>query len=1349
MLKLPWLRPLPGVLLRGLAWGLLSLGLLVGLTWAVLHFWIVPRIAQLRPELEHMASQAVGLPVRMGALTVQSNGWAPVLEIENLRIQNAAGQATLTLPKVRITVSAQSVLTLGVEQLALDGAELDLRRTEDGRFFIAGLPLSSNTTTPSAAADWLLAQKEIVLRQGTLHWTDALSLEPQRSVTVSAVELTLRNSARQHNLQLNATPPEGWGEPWSATGHFRRGLLSTHAARWKDWSGALQVQLPQVDLALLGRSVATGIGVHTGQGALRLVVDVLDGLPVRAAADVRLNDLSLTLGPQLKPVQFVSLQGHLAGQHNDQGFEVSSQALSFDTPDGLHWPGGDVSLHYTYPVGAAPAKGRVKASGLNLQALQSLLARMPLDATALAQFQALSVAGTVDHFNAQWQGVWPKLSRYEASGQAHALTWAGPAARSALGEDWARLPGINNAAADFSLNQSGGKLSLAIDKGSVTLNGVLQDPLVPLDALKADLSWTVKDAQVAVPQWHVKASNADAAIDVNGSWRMAKDGTGLGVLDLQGQILRAQAAQVSRYLPEVLSDSVRHYVRDAFTQGDVTQMAVRIKGDLKDLPFSNPKTGELRFAGKVRNLQMAYVPTRLQALGEAPWPQLSGLNGDLVFDRLSMKLSNASGKLGNVPVSNGQAAIANIAHAAQLEVSAESRNALANELLSLVQKSPLDLMLGNSLHDSSATGSVTARIKLSLPLANLEKTKLQGNVVLGGNDLRIVPGLPKLEKAQGTLSFNESGFTITAGLARMLGGSLRVDGGTRAPSAGSNEAPMALRVQGTATALGLQQAIELAPLNKLAQHMSGSTTYNAVIGFRQGHPELSITSRLQGLGLSLPAPLVKAPADELALRLDSRLVSGGVGSGSKPLREQIQLSLGRLLAATYVREWSGDKPRVVQGSLGIGPGNVQAPPLPDSGVVAHMALPVFSLDEWQAAWAGTAALPAYANAAGAVSKAVDDVISATFLPTRMTLQAQEFVTQGRTLHNVVVGGSRDGLLWRANLDAREFSGYVEYRQSSGANLGRVYARLSRLSLPPTADNVVEELLENGPVDIPALDIVVDELELRGKKLGRIEIEATNAEALPGGQRSTVAHEWRLNKLTLTVPEASFKATGRWVTAKDSRSPRQTEMNFRLDVGDAGNLLNRLGTQDAMRAGSGRLEGQVAWQGSPLALHYPSLSGRFNINLAKGQFLKADPGVAKLLGVLSLQSLPRRLLLDFRDVFAEGFSYDVIRGDVAIERGIASTQNLEMKGVTALVKMEGTSDSAKETQNLRVLILPEVDAGTASLIAGFTVNPIIGLSTFLAQWFLHNPLSKAAAQTFQVDGTWSNPKVTKLEFPAAK
>jgi uncharacterized protein YhdP len=203
------------------------------------------------------------------------------------------------------------------------------------------------------------------------------------------------------------------------------------------------------------------------------------------------------------------------------------------------------------------------------------------------------------------------------------------------------------------------------------------------------------------------------------------------------------------------------------------------------------------------------------------------------------------------------------------------------------------------------------------------------------------------------------------------------------------------------------------------------------------------------------------------------------------------------------------------------------------------------------------------------------------------------------------------------------------------------------------------------------------------------------------------------------------------------------MVFKMDVSDAGELLNRLGTKDALKGGGGKLEGNVSWQGSPLTLHYPSLNGRFNVSIGKGQFLQAEPGVAKLLGVLSLQALPRRLLLDFRDVFSAGFAFDSIRGDVTILEGIAATQNLQMKGVNALIQMEGRSDIARETQNLRVLILPEVDAVTASILAGLALNPAIGLTTFLAQLILKQPLGRVNSQEFTIDGTWTDPKVTKV------
>ena len=202
------------------------------------------------------------------------------------------------------------------------------------------------------------------------------------------------------------------------------------------------------------------------------------------------------------------------------------------------------------------------------------------------------------------------------------------------------------------------------------------------------------------------------------------------------------------------------------------------------------------------------------------------------------------------------------------------------------------------------------------------------------------------------------------------------------------------------------------------------------------------------------------------------------------------------------------------------------------------------------------------------------------------------------------------------------------------------------------------------------------------------------------------------------------------------------MNFQLDIRDSGELLARLGMDNVVRRGKGRMEGQVAWIGAPMSPDYRSMTGQIKLNVESGQFLKADPGIAKLLGVLSLQSLPRRLTLDFRDVFSEGFAFDFVRGDVRIEQGVAITNNLQMKGVNAAVLMEGRADIDHETQDLHVVVVPEINALTASLVAT-AINPVIGLGSFLAQVFLRGPLIAAATQEFKVDGTWTDPHIVRI------
>jgi uncharacterized protein YhdP len=187
----------------------------------------------------------------------------------------------------------------------------------------------------------------------------------------------------------------------------------------------------------------------------------------------------------------------------------------------------------------------------------------------------------------------------------------------------------------------------------------------------------------------------------------------------------------------------------------------------------------------------------------------------------------------------------------------------------------------------------------------------------------------------------------------------------------------------------------------------------------------------------------------------------------------------------------------------------------------------------------------------------------------------------------------------------------------------------------------------------------------------------------------------------------------------------------------------------VRAGRGKLEGDIRWNGLPFALDIPSMNGQLKLELAVGQFLKVDPGAAKLLGVLSMQSLARRLTLDFRDVFSDGFAFDGINATAQIQQGIARTDNFKMRSLNATVLIDGSADIAKETQDLHVAVIPEINAGTASVVYALAVNPVIGLGTFLAQLFLREPLARAFTYEYQVTGSWKEPQVTKIDNKEAK
>jgi uncharacterized protein YhdP len=504
------------------------------------------------------------------------------------------------------------------------------------------------------------------------------------------------------------------------------------------------------------------------------------------------------------------------------------------------------------------------------------------------------------------------------------------------------------------------------------------------------------------------------------------------------------------------------------------------------------------------------------------------------------------------------------------------------------------------------------------------------------------------------------------------------------------------------------------------------------LGFVKGQTEVLLNSNLAGLALNLPAPLNKAAESALPLRVQTSLQADSPSGATMP-RDQLRVELGNTVQALFVRELGKDGPRVLRGAVGI---NAALPtPVPGGQAVAEFNNGV-SVDAWREVLATVASgSPAAGGDAG-------------YMPRQITVRARESVIAGRRFTGNLLElqrSSRDSEeWWHATVQSDQAAGTVEYREPRGSNAGQLNARLSRLWIP-APDKALASTAEPSssaptPSSVPGMDVVVDDLEWRGHKFGRVEVQAVNRPGAAGA----ASREWRLQRLQVRTPDGTFDASGQWSVASAAPgTQRRMALDFQLELADGGAFVERMGFGKTMRGGKGRLQGQLTWVGSPLSLDLPSLDGQVAVALEAGQFLKVDAGAARLLGVLSLQALPRRLLLDFRDVFQEGFAFDNIGGDLRLAGGVAHISSLRMRGVQATVLMEGQADLQRETQDLRVFVVPEINAGTASL-AYAAINPAIGLGTFVAQWLLRRPLIAANTREFHVTGSWDEPKIDRVE-----
>jgi uncharacterized protein (TIGR02099 family) len=1323
---------------QALRWMLLVLALVWGLVvvaWSVLHWAILPHANDWRPWLEKEASKALGLELRIGRITVESGGWMPRMELGDVQVLDAAGRPALTLPRVAAVLSAQSLLVLQPRfaQLLVDAPELVIRRDAAGRLFIAGLGLSdadkTDAGTTEAGMDWLFSQPELAIVNGRVRWVDE-KRAGARPLELSALNFVMRNGLRRHQLRLDATPPADWGRRFTLRGLFTQSLLK-RPGEFQHWSGQLYAELPRADLSQLRRHVDLPFQLTEGDGAVRAWADIKDGQPTAATLDLALRAVRLKVLESAPELDLDHIEGRLDLARAKGRLSLQARQLGFVSQDGagggVVWPRSDWGVALQLGKADEVLGGEVNAQRLDFALMAQIAQRLPLGERAHQLLTELEPRGVLTALTANWQGALDAPRSYRVKAQLDGLALSPkPGEDGHLGR-----PGLRGASLELDASERGGSARLAVHDGEVELPGLFEDPRLPITRLSTQMLWQLPagpgsggkaPGQVEVRLNDLQLQTPDLSGEFDLVWRRPAGATTPGFLDLSGKAQRVDATRVARYIPLRLVNT-RSYVSRAILGGEARNISVRLKGELADFPFDAPKSGGVfRVATQAQGVTLAYVPPSDVGTN---WPAMENVNAELVFERAGLFIKDGRARVLGYELTGVNGGIQDLHHGRVLQLDGNGRGAGA-DLLRFVRGSPLDEWLGHALSTTAAQGPVGLKLGIVMPLDDTAQTTLKGQLQLGGVDLKLRPELPALGGVRGRIDFDRKGLQLAGVTARLLGGDAGIEGGSL-PQGG-----MRFAVQGQATAEGLRRATELGAVARLAQAASGQAAYRFQLAIpKEGQSELGVSSNLQGLALDLPAPARKEAEAVLPLRL----LMSPTGAGRDEIRLEVGAPSAPLLQAQLQRDVSGASSQVLRAALAV---QDKLPALPASGVLLQANVAALDLDAWQQRLA--------ALSGGGAGVGVGEADDAGLLPSQIALRSQALKIGGRQLGRVSAMVARDGANWRINADAEQLSGRIELKGVRGGQIEAVQARLVRLSLPRQEAETFSELIDPGKIEassapLPSLDIVVDDFELRGKRLGRLEVLALAPAA---------ARDWRLEKLQISSPDATLNASGRWGGEVVAR--RRTQLDWKLDIADAGRLLERLGQgqkdSPVLRGGKGVLAGQVGWDGSPLAPHYASMAGALNIQLDTGTFLKAEPGVGRLLGVLSLQSLPRRFLLDFRDVFAEGFVFDGVTGDVSITAGIARSDNIRIRGLQAAVLVEGSTDLAAETQKLRVVVVPEVSAGGASL-AYAAINPAIALGAFLAQLILSRPVAAANTREFLITGSWDDPKVEKVEAPAAR
>jgi uncharacterized protein (TIGR02099 family) len=858
------------------------------------------------------------------------------------------------------------------------------------------------------------------------------------------------------------------------------------------------------------------------------------------------------------------------------------------------------------------------------------------------------------------------------------------------------LPGFSGVSGQVRADSRTGRLELkstgaALDWPTL-FRGVLDVP-----ELRGTLVWRTGQDAVRLVSDDLLVVTTAASLRTNLELTLPMDGSS-PELDLRTSVSGFDLAAVPLYLPaRKMPARVVAWLDDALRGGRATVAEVVFVGPVRAFPFDAGE-GEFRASVRVTDVQLGFV---------SDWPVAEDLDGTVEFINASFAANGSGRVLGN-RAEDVRVGIADL-RTGELTLQTSTTGDI-DQVLAFLNGAPLVARhLGEDFARLEArAGSADVELDLTLPLRARERYLLTAELSLSGGELAYRGFAPHVTEVFGELTFAD-GVLSGDGVQGIF-----LDGPIVATVGPGTEPGYRARidVEGEVTIDAVVDAFNL-PYGEL---LAGQTGWQGSLslpasGEERQPAKISVTSNLSGVALRFPEPFAKPPGEPTNLELDIAFPAGG-------LAMEGYLGATRRFVLDFDATPDDEQPfRFRRAALEFG--GELAEFRAERGVTLDGMLPLLRVDEWLALSrsgdvpSGDSPGVARANWSGALAGADLDVA--------------EFSIFGQRLGSTRLAARRLSDDWQFEIDSNAIAGTVLVPIDLAAD-PQIVAVMRRLYLS-AGDGTGSATSRLDPRNLPGLQLHADEFGVGQRQIGRLDAEILSD---PLGLR-LVSFESATDSFTA-------QGSGGWFMGADGDT---TRFAVGINSTNVGQMLAQLGVQPFVEAETAEITASVFWPGPPSGSWLDHVNGDLALRAEKGSLVDVEPGGAgRFAGMLSITALPRRLALDFRDVFNRGLVFDDITADFVMVDGNAYTDNLKLTGPVAEVGIIGRTGLRDRDYRQQAVVTAE-PSKVLPTVGALLGGPQVAAALLIFTRIFKKPLLGIGRASYCVTGSWGDPKVERL------